>query len=40
VDELAALLCTQGMDALPYHAGLPADERRPTRTASCARTAW
>jgi len=28
VDELAALLCTQGLDALPYHAGLPADERR------------
>jgi ATP-dependent DNA helicase RecQ len=28
VDELAALLCTQGIDALPYHAGLPADERR------------
>ncbi|MBS0414540.1 MAG: RecQ family ATP-dependent DNA helicase [Proteobacteria bacterium] len=28
VDELAATLCTHGLDALPYHAGLPADERR------------
>ena len=28
VEELATLLCTKGLDALPYHAGLPADERR------------
>jgi ATP-dependent DNA helicase RecQ len=29
----------RGHDALPYHAGLDADVRRATRTASCARTA-
>ena len=28
VEELAQTLCEQGIDALPYHAGLPADERQ------------
>ena len=28
VEELAATLCQRGIDALPYHAGLPADERQ------------
>jgi len=28
VEELAATLCQRGIDALPYHAGLPADERK------------
>jgi len=27
-EELAATLCAQGISALPYHAGLPADERQ------------
>ena len=28
VEEIARLLCTKGIDALPYHAGLEADVRR------------
>jgi ATP-dependent DNA helicase RecQ len=28
VEELAQTLCEHGIDALPYHAGLPADERQ------------
>ncbi|MBK8667533.1 MAG: DNA helicase RecQ [Burkholderiales bacterium] len=28
VEELAATLCEHGIDALPYHAGLPADQRQ------------
>ncbi|OGT20084.1 MAG: ATP-dependent DNA helicase RecQ [Gammaproteobacteria bacterium RBG_16_57_12] len=28
VDEIAAWLCTKGLTALPYHAGLPAQERQ------------
>ncbi|QTD45702.1 RecQ family ATP-dependent DNA helicase [Ottowia testudinis] len=28
VEELAQTLCEAGIDALPYHAGLPADERQ------------
>ena len=28
VEELAATLCEHGIDALPYHAGLPAQERQ------------
>ncbi|MDO5087815.1 MAG: RecQ family ATP-dependent DNA helicase [Comamonadaceae bacterium] len=28
VEELAATLCAHGLTALPYHAGLPADERQ------------
>ena len=28
VEDLAATLCQHGIDALPYHAGLPADERQ------------
>ena len=28
VEELAATLCEHGIDALPYHAGLPVDERQ------------
>jgi ATP-dependent DNA helicase RecQ len=39
VEEIAELLCREGMDALPYHAGLDVESASATRTASCATTA-
>lgn len=40
VEETAEFLCNQGIDAMPYHAGLSRRCAPPTRRASCARTAW
>lgn len=39
VEETAQQLCAQGFNALPYHAGLPAEVRAETSAASCAKTA-
>jgi superfamily II DNA helicase RecQ len=40
VEETAAWLAERASAALPYHAGMDADERARNQDASCARTAW
>ena len=40
VEKTADFLCSEGLTALPYHAGLDPRTRTRTRPRSCARTGW